>query len=55
MVRKGNSYTKKEKLWKRDSLTITDNSEYLKYFNKYEFPMDKLKELINKLKDEEGI
>lgn len=48
MVRKGNSYTIREKFWKRDSFTITNNPKYLKIFEKNELPMEKLKELCKK-------
>lgn len=53
MIRYGNSYSKREKFWKRESFTITNSSEYIKRFGKNELSIDKLKELVNKLKEEE--
>lgn len=49
MIRKGNSYTKKEEFWKRESITITDNQNYLKRFKRYEisYELDKLKYLCD--------
>lgn len=53
MIRKGNSYTKIEKFWKRDSFTITDNPEYIKRFEKHEIPIDKLEELCNEINEDQ--
>ena len=50
MVRKGNSYTVREKFWRRGSITITNTPDCLKQFEKWEFTnrLYKLKELCNK-------
>lgn len=55
MIRYGNSYSTREKFWKRESFTITYNTEYIKRFKKDELPIDKLKELYDRIKKEEDI
>lgn len=47
MIRKGRSYTIREKFCKRKTFTVTNNIEILKNFKKYELTdeLEKLKEL----------
>lgn len=50
-----NDIVRGRKFWRRDSFSITNTPEKLKEFEKYEVTdrLDKLKELVNKLKEEE--
>ena len=54
MIRKGNSYTKKEEFWKRNSITITDDPDYLERFKYYEivYKLNELKDLCNNKNNE---
>lgn len=54
MVRKGHSYTKREKFWKRSSFTITNTLEKLGEFEKYELidELCMLEQILKKLKED---